>query len=182
MLLTGRAASGVARATAWLKGFLERRPRPAAEVLKEGAAAGHTRGALYAAKGRLGVESVKAADRFDGQWAWRMPETKSRLIVRGFARIAKEECPMTDGQCPMPDPTVASGQWSVASQDEREQRRFEHAEDPRGLMHDDQCPISDDTVRRRFEHAEEQWPGQTGDGGLGAQESEDAKMALGAPM
>jgi hypothetical protein len=90
-------------------------------VLKEGAAAGHTRGALYAAKGRLGIESVKEADKFAGQWAWRMPEAPSRLIVRTVADIGREEgrmeddkCRMTNDKCPMTDA--------------REPRRFEDTE------------------------------------------------------
>jgi putative DNA primase/helicase len=155
-VLTGRAASGVARATAWLKGFLERRPRPAAEVLKEGAAAGHTRGALYAAKGRLGIESVKDSDKFAGQWAWQIPKAPSRLVIRSFADIAREEgwmrdgkCPMPDEQCPMPDPGVASpGAPGVASHDGAGERRFEHPEDARGAM-------DGRRGERRFEHPED---------------------------
>jgi hypothetical protein len=69
----GRAVTGVSRASRWLRDVLSEGPRPAREVLQQGAMAGHSRGALYAAKDRLGVDSVKQNDRFAGSWSWALP-------------------------------------------------------------------------------------------------------------
>ena len=68
-----RALSAVARATAWLAGFMARGTRTSAEVLKQGVIAGHSRRALYEAKKRLGIVSQKSKEGFDGSWFWGMP-------------------------------------------------------------------------------------------------------------
>ena len=68
-----QALSHAARAAAWLEGFMAQGPRTSAEVLKEGAIAGHSRYALYAAKELLGIVSQKSKEGFDGGWSWEMP-------------------------------------------------------------------------------------------------------------
>ena len=70
---TRREESNVARAARWLEEFMAHGDRTSEEVLREGAAAGHSRHALYQAKRRLKVPSRKLGGRLVGAWLWEMP-------------------------------------------------------------------------------------------------------------
>ena len=71
--MSARALSDVARAVAWLTGFLAEGARRADEVLRQATIEGLSRRALYAAKQRLGVASRKDKGDFVGGWSWEMP-------------------------------------------------------------------------------------------------------------
>lgn len=70
---TNRRATKVARAGDWLRGYLHGAARTSLDVQRDAALAGISRGALYDAKGRLGVLSVKTTDTADGPWDWSLP-------------------------------------------------------------------------------------------------------------
>src|SRR5581483_10436504 len=61
----------------------------AADVLRDAAIAGIARGALYEAKGRLGVVSVKQADCPNGGWEWSFPEPEAEEVSEEFTRFAR---------------------------------------------------------------------------------------------
>lgn len=71
-----------------MKEFLIEGPVAAAEVRRAAALAGIARGALYEAKGKLGILSVKETDTPNGSWSWRLPEETavsaedSNILVR----------------------------------------------------------------------------------------------------
>jgi hypothetical protein len=83
----------VARAAAWLRGYLAGGPRPAADVLRDAALAGLPHGALHEAKRRLGIVSNKTATA-NGGWVWSMTEraeTQSRMDSQPSAPCAAAE-------------------------------------------------------------------------------------------
>ncbi len=59
-------------AAEWLRVELASGPRPSKELLKAGAAEGHSKRTLQRAKETLGVIAKKT--RFDGHWTWELPE------------------------------------------------------------------------------------------------------------
>ena len=132
--LTGRAASEVVKATAWLREFLKEAARRADEVLREGSLAGFSRRALYAAKERLGVDSCKDRDRFAGCWWWRLPAPADTARSREDSKItpARAECSEPTGEHPE-DSKIAP------SRVEAEGRRG--AEDPDGSKRPGVVPV-----------------------------------------
>src|SRR6185312_4390182 len=68
-----RKKTGIARAAAWLRAYLEDGPRTAGEVLHDAELAGFSRGALYGAKMFLKVPSAKLTDEANGGWVWILP-------------------------------------------------------------------------------------------------------------
>ena len=67
-----RPITKVARAGDWLSSYLEEGGCRASEVIGAAALAGISRGALYEAKGRLGVVSAKGTDQANAGWRWRL--------------------------------------------------------------------------------------------------------------
>jgi hypothetical protein len=65
------------RAADWLVEFLKEGPRPSAEVMAAGRAAGHSRNGLFEAKKLLGARAEKTS--LEGGWTWSLPGAGPRV-------------------------------------------------------------------------------------------------------
>jgi hypothetical protein len=76
------------RAAPWLEEFLMGGPKDSEEVVRASREAGHSRNALYAAKGLLGVKAVRIGFGASGRWAW-------SLAAQAGAASTSEDGPAT---------------------------------------------------------------------------------------
>lgn len=128
-----RPMTKVARAADWLRVYLAARPRTAVEVRRDAALAGISRGALYEAKGVLGIPSDKETDTAAGRWHWVLPEwcreenesvspQDSNILAR-FAETLRASCnvPVAVGDAAGSTPALADGSAEVQSGSESDQ-------------------------------------------------------------
>ena len=97
-----RRVTKVAGAADWLREYLEDGARTARAVRRDAALQGISRGALYEAKGRLGVRSDKGTDQANGSWAWSLPAARGggnrrfpqidANFLRQFAEKLRRSC------------------------------------------------------------------------------------------